>query len=102
MTARLRLKRDWKKRLAAAAAVKQGEKRLADAIAEDAQSRTAKRTGAAAESVMVVEKDGKTYVVGGAGAWWYVFQELGGQGFRPPPMPIRRAASKYGVRTSKE
>lgn len=94
---RLTLKRDWKERLAAAAAVKQGEKALGGAIAKDAQGRTARRTGAAASSVMVVQKDGKTYVVGGAnGAWWYVFQELGGQGFRPPPMPIRRAASKYG------
>lgn len=94
--ANVNLRRDWKEQLLKHAAVRGGAKVLGGAVAKDAQSRTAVRTGRARASVQVVERNGEVYVVGGVGAWWFSLQELGGQGFRPPPMPLRRAASKYG------
>lgn len=33
-------------------------------------------------------------VAGEDDAWHYVFQEFGGEGFRPPPAPLRRAAKQ--------
>lgn len=94
------LNRDWQRLLADHGAVKDGSKRLAEAIAEDARERTeVGTTGRARDSIEVVEDDGAMYVVGGTGdGWYFLFQETGGRGFRPPPMPIRRAASKYGRR----
>lgn len=35
-------------------------------------------------------------VAGEGDGWHYVFQEFGGEGFRPPPAPLRSAAKAEG------
>lgn len=80
--------------------------REAQSIADAARDRTAVSDGPgggdARDSVHAVRTpEGAAVVGGGRGSdgWHYVFQELGGQGFRPPPRPIvTEAESRRGNR----
>lgn len=100
--ATVRLVPNWRAKLALIGAVGGGAERLASAIAKEARNRTVVgATGAARDSIQVIRDGRDVYVAGGVGdGWYFVFQEVSGRGFRPPPMPIRRAAAKYGRNTN--
>jgi len=93
---------DLEEKIARMDAVTQARVRAARKISADAAARTpVGRTGRARDSHRVevnMSADPPDVVVtaGGGDAWYYVFHEFGGAGFRPPPAPLRTAAKSTG------
>lgn len=94
------MRTDWRERLAGNTQIRAASERLAETVAQDARGRTpVGDTGEARDSIQVVTDDDGVWVVGGVDpGWHFIFIEVGGRGWRPPPMPIRRAAEQHRQR----
>ena len=116
---KFKLARNLAKKLAGAKSLQDQLEDVADDIATRAEANTKNRGEI---SFHVTDSDGRVYVEvrfpneagitpgmaranpRHANEWHYLYQEFGGERFRPPPMPLRRAAESVTgkkVRTKK-
>lgn len=96
---KVKLSADLNKRVARHDDVTQARVKVANRISARAAART--EAGETRESHRVdvdrSQDPPRVACVAGEGdAWPYIFQELGGSGWRPPPAPLRTAAKAEG------